>query len=77
MCVQLVDQQDCSLQAANVDELHANGKAVAAREAARRAAEAELRASCTFRPCLAKVHAARGHETRANAACQQWAQRSG
>ena len=43
------------LQAANVDELHANEKAVAARELARRAAEAELRASCTFRPSLAKV----------------------
>ena len=38
-----------------MDELHANGKAAAAREAAQRAAEAELRAACTFRPSLSKV----------------------
>ena len=38
-----------------MDELHANGKAAAAREAAQRVAEADLRAACTFRPSLSKV----------------------
>ena len=42
-----------------MDELHANEKAMAAREEARRAADAELRAECTFRPSLAKVRQAR------------------
>ena len=48
-------QDSMPAQATNVDDLHANGKAAAAREAAQRAAEAELRAACTFRPSLAKV----------------------
>ena len=60
-----------------MDELHANGKAAAAREAAQHAAEAELRASCTFRPSLSKVcftlqHVSGGTATGDSPQQQQW-----